>query len=417
MSTHKVIAAAFLISGAILLAQQPPASDRDARWRQDLELLQQEFSARSKPLQDDAAKKQAFLQRMAQLQSSIAGSSDEQLIVGIMRALATTGDSHTSVNFAKFGAHQYPLEFYWFDEGIYVTRTSAAQEQLLGARLEKIGGAPIEQVLPRFSELIPHENDSVLKAFVPPLLVFGELLKGLDLATQVDNARFGFRLRDGSAVEVTPHPLARGEKIVAVPAPQLRYSHLDENYWFKRLPDQHAIYFQYQHCWELQGQPFAAFQQQLLSAIDTAQPERLIIDLRDNGGGNSAILDRLIAELARRSADPKNPLSIIVFIGRGTFSSAALNAADLKLKAHATFVGEPSGAKPNHYGELKAIDLPNSHLRVFYSTQYWRPWPSDSDPSLMPDVAVPETWSDFSSGRDAALDAALKGSHQAAAGR
>jgi hypothetical protein len=51
------------------------------------------------------------------------------------------------------------------------------------------------------------------------------------------------------------------------------------------------------------------------------------------------------------------------------------------------------------------LELPNSRLRIQYSTKYWRVRPSDSDRSLMPDVPMKESWKDFVAGMDAALDA------------
>ena len=60
--------------------------------------------------------------------------------------------------------------------------------------------------------------------------------------------------------------------------------------------------------------------------------------------------------------------------------------------------------KPNHYGELRSFNLPNTDLRVSYSTKYFRLL-EDSDPdSLYPDITVETEFEDFLNGRDTILE-------------
>jgi hypothetical protein len=379
-------------------------SARVARWHEDLALLSKGLAEKAKPLQDDAAKKRRFLDALAELDKDVPRKTDEEIVVGIMKALALVGDGHTQLNFARFGWHEYPVRLYWFAEGVYVTEAASGYERLLGARLLRVGDASVEHLLKQLSTMIPHENESAFKAFAPTFLTSADVLKGMDAVRDTGEARFVFRGRDGKKTEAALRPVADKVKWVSYPAKQLRYARPDENYWFQYLADSGTMYFQYQHCDEMEKLPFTQFQRQLLDALDANPVKRLVIDLRDNGGGRSSILDPFIETLAKRNATDR-ALPTYVLIGRGTFSSAGLNAIGLKLKAHATFVGEPSGVKPNHYGELKTLELPNSRLRVFYSTQYWRSWPSDADASLMPDVSVKESWKDYTAGTDAALSA------------
>jgi hypothetical protein len=77
-------------------------------------------------------------------------------------------------------------------------------------------------------------------------------------------------------------------------------------------------------------------------------------------------------------------------------------SSDLK----AILVGQPTGEKPNHYGEALTMTLPNSRLLVQYAVKYFRLMPADSR-SLEPDVPASRSMSDALSGRDPVLDAAL----------
>jgi len=63
--------------------------------------------------------------------------------------------------------------------------------------------------------------------------------------------------------------------------------HPDLYYWFEYLPDSKTLYFNYRRCEDMKDQPFVEFNRRLFSFIDSHKVERLIIDLRDNSGGNS----------------------------------------------------------------------------------------------------------------------------------
>ncbi len=97
-----------------------------------------------------------------------------------------------------------------------------------------------------------------------------------------------------------------------------------------------------------------------------------------------------------------------MLIGRGTFSSALLNAMELKDQTQATLAGEPTGGKPNHFGEVRTFTLPHSGLTVFHSTKYFVRVPGNPL-SLEPDRRIPITFKDFEAGTDPVLEAVLAG--------
>jgi len=104
---------------------------------------------------------------------------------------------------------------------------------------------------------------------------------------------------------------------------------------------------------------------------------------------------------------PSRPGSVIALIGRGTFSSAQMNAAKLKTEAGAVLIGEPTGQKPNHFGEQKTFVLPHSQIEVRYSTKYWKTEEIER-PSMDPDVRVEASSADYLGGKDPVLEAALR---------
>ena len=93
------------------------------------------------------------------------------------------------------------------------------------------------------------------------------------------------------------------------------------------LADSRTLYFAYNSCRDLPDRPLSAFAAGLWDIVRKNPVEKLVIDLRNNGGGDSSILDPFIGELAAaKEINRKGRLFVIV--GRRTFSSAILNALD-----------------------------------------------------------------------------------------
>jgi hypothetical protein len=71
-------------------------------------------------------------------------------------------------------------------------------------------------------------------------------------------------------------------------------------------------------------------------------------------------------------------------------------------------VGEPTGGRPNHYGEVRHLTLPRTGWQISYSTKYFTTDLVKGDPdSLVPDLPAPYPAADWFAGHDPVLDAAL----------
>ena len=92
-------------------------------------------------------------------------------------------------------------------------------------------------------------------------------------------------------------------------------------------------------------------------------------------------------------------------VDAGTNSSAMMNAIHLEQQTEVLTVGEPTGGKPNSFGEIRTFSLPNSDLTVRYSTKYFRILPElASAPSFEPEVEVRLTSREFFAGADPVMD-------------
>ena len=129
--------------------------------------------------------------------------------------------------------------------------------------------------------------------------------------------------------------------------------------------------------------------------------------MRHNGGGDSRVDDRLIEGLRDRAAW-REPGRLYCLIGGETFSSGMWTAHDLR-RLGAVLVGGPTGGKPNSYGNVSTLQLPNSLLQVGYSTRYYQLVSESDPPWIAPDLAVEPTIEELRDGRDPLLEAVLAG--------
>ena len=91
----------------------------------------------------------------------------------------------------------------------------------------------------------------------------------------------------------------------------------------------------------------------LFAEIDRLQPPRVVLDMRDNGGGDFTVFRESVLAAIRERPRLNRPDRLYVIIGREMFSAAMSNAADLRLQTNATLVGEPIGERPNSYQEVR----------------------------------------------------------------
>jgi hypothetical protein len=385
-------------------------SERD-QWAADLDYLAKELPARHKNLYFKISAER-FQAEVAALKARIPKLSRPEFLADLARLVASVGDSHTS--FTVIPQKAFPLKLSWFKEGICVTDTASEYAELLDGRLESVDGHPVEDVVRAFSGIIPHDNDAQVEDFVPRFLASSEHLLGLGLIAEPDEATFMVRAPSGRRVsaKMTSVPLGAIKRVTwAAPAvdparlPLYRRT-AGSAYEYAYLADSRTLYFAYNSCRDVPGKPFAVFAGGLWDAVRTNPVERLVIDLRNNGGGDSSILDPFIAQLAADKAINRQG-RLFVILGRRTFSSAILNAIDLKKKTEALFYGEPTGGKPNHYGEIQTLTLPHLGLKVSYSTKYFQ-FVEGDEPSLVPDVLVELTLEDYLALRDPVLEAILK---------
>ena len=171
-----------------------------------------------------------------------------------------------------------------------------------------------------------------------------------------------------------------------------------EPFWFTSLPESKTTYVAWRRYQSLGDQARALF-----TAIDKQPPRRLVIDLRQNGGGDFFEGRKHMVEPIRKRAALNQKGRLFVIIGRATYSAAMVNAIDFRKDTNAILVGEPIGERPNSYSENDEMTLPNSRLVVSYSTRYYK-FVDEDVPAVLPDKHIETAWAEFQAGRDPVME-------------
>jgi hypothetical protein len=391
--------------------QETPASAEltPAQWAEDLDFLASELPKKHKNLFHKISESE-FRREVEGLKAKLPSLSQSEMLTGLMRIVAAVGDSHTTLGYRP--RQGIPLMLHWFKDGISVLNTTAEYKDILYGKIAALGEKPIEDIIPVLAELIPHENGAQVKNRLPNLLTDTVVLHGAGVIPSPDAASLTVLTAVGRTVTLDMAPVPFSSK------PEWLVDTSDEGgaplylknrrlfYWFEVLPESRTLFFKYNSCQNMQDRPFGSFVKEFFAAADTGKADRIVIDLRHNGGGNSAIFAPFLAELKKRPALCREG-GIFVLIGRRTFSSAILNALDLKKETPAVFVGEPTGGKPNHYGEVQMFLLPHSGLAVTYSVKYFQVIEGDPN-SLVPDILVEPILADYLEKSDPVLERVLE---------
>ena len=355
-----------------------------------------------------------YQQAVTALQAQISTLSDAEFYVRLTALIAMAGDAHTAISLTNAtaisaGFLQFPLQFRWLDDGIFVTAATAPYAQALGTRLVQVGDFSIDQVIQKLGTIIPHANDQWLHYEAQQYLTAQQILQGLDLLPAAATSALTFQTLAGNQFTLQVGTTFAGALQPAIdPAAGPLPDYLQQtglNYWYSYSAANRMLYFKYNKCADDPSNPFAAFAAVVLGTLDSQPVDTFVFDFRGNTGGDASILSPLLNGLLTRA--PKllaNPqFRVYDVIDKATFSSGMDDAMEIKSEAlqyttafpgvdlsqRFVVIGEASGGKPAEYGEVVGFTLPGSGLNGQYSTKYFpNPTGIPDLPSFMPDVPI-----------------------------
>ena len=259
-----------------------------------------------------------------------------------------------------------------------------------------------EEALERLTPLISPENNQRLKARSQVVLLTTPLLFAQGIVPEPSKAVLELLMPDGAARTVELPSVGVGSRGAFTSAPRrtegyvpLAYRDPATPYTYEYLPDQATVYLAFNHSREDFPNQFVSFSDNMIADGTGKQIDRVVIDLRHNGGGALDYSEALV-RYAKQSA--WSQAKYYGIIGRNTFSAGMFHAYQLQQELGAKLIGEPTGGKPWAWGYVGQFSLPYYRLNVQYSTEFYKLTPEDRDwlaPDIQPDLKASDYFSRF----------------------
>jgi hypothetical protein len=352
------------------------------------------------------------------LEKNVAHLSETEIFFKLKQITAKIGDTHTSVYYEHNPVvlKYLPVRFEWFTDSLRIIRSTGAYKDLLGCKLLSINNVSMSSLTDSLKTMFVNENEATVKYSVPRMLDDNSYLSYLKILNS-DTIALKLLTPDGKKLNreilLLTERKSFSENLIGREKPYY-LMHLDKAFWSTYIKTDSVLYVQYNKCISKETfhnvvrlskknfkiairkkmPSFSRFSAGVIDQIEKTHPKKVIIDLRFNSGGSSLQGTQFAGKLAKYK-----DIRFFVVTGRKTFSSAIINALDFKTKTGATIIGESTAGKPNHYGEVKSFTLPNSGVKIQYSTKFFKLIKNDMQ-TIEPDIVKELSFEDYMSGID-----------------
>ena len=434
-------------------ASYPSATTVKEAQTQDLDYLAAVLDYDRSFSKDDRA---TFLREIESLKASPDELSKAAFYLKTHELMALADNAHTSSDFvtAFRQFNRSGIDFYAFEDGLFVVRAHKSLANLIGKRLVSIDGREPELLLTGLAKYSggPRARRDLQSLYY---LRSPALLHAAGFAEQPDSISVRLQSEDDSIEEyelpalpdaaetdfsyrhpfltLSPYSLSDegGEWVRAldgeVSSPPLTLSEPHRVTLSKKMDG--GVYVRSNY---LMGSRENRVKKQLLESLSrppTGGFKFIVFDLRWNPGGN---FSNAIPFAQRASEALSKDGTAYVIVGPQTFSAAIVSAALFKkyLPDRTIIIGEPMGDRPQFWAERgTSFVLPNSEFHMAYATGFhdWEKQRDDSVEFLFPpnrkeaadigslkvDVLLRPTFKEYAAGEDPVLNWALQREHGA----
>lgn len=396
-----------------------PVKFTSGQWLEDLTFYRKEMEkVHINPYHKTS--KEAFDKFVKDFSDRIPNMTDNQIITEFARLTALIGDGHTALNIfgmhgqntsevKKFNFHFFPLRFFQFNDGLYLTGAGPEYKNLIGRKLISINCTKTEDIISLIKPLVSNDNEYTILQQFPFYMITAEYLSGLGISDDPANVNFNFDYN--SSIKIKPIDLSKlhgFEEFDFKNGTPLYLQHDEKNYWFEYISDKKILYINYKRVLPDANESMKNFITRMEEFVRSHDIDKTIIDIRFNDGGDNGTCQPFVNYInSNKIINVRGKLFTV--IGRKTFSAASYLTTKLEFNTNSIFVGEPTGAMPNHFGDNRPLIIPNTGIEIRLSSIYWQnSFVLDLRTSTEPDIATNINSQDYFSGKDPALDAIIK---------
>lgn len=399
----------FVSTFQVLLAQTANRID----WKEDLKIYKESLEQKHIDLYHSVSK-ETFLTEWSKIYDNVESLNDFDIILKLMRLTRQINDGHTAVSLRNMTTHQFPLEVEYIDNQWRVVKVNNKNNNLLKLSLVAIDNVPIKEVSAKVSEVAQFvENQFSQIIRTGNYLTISELLFALNVTKKKNEAVFTFLDANNKKIKTTLKALDVNSLnktsdfvylTIGVPEITKPNNPSFPYLWFSPIKNTQAIYINFESYPTFDDMQI--FGETLVNYILKNQINQVVIDMRNNGGGDLYVGTVLAYALnLADSIDWKN--GVFVLTSNKTFSAATSNTALFKHLLNAKIVGQPTGSNPNGYQDMDQFELPNSKLIITYSKRKFNLSETVTN-GIQPDVLLIDNWSDYKLGIDNILQWVIK---------
>ncbi len=376
-----------------------------ASWKEDIESYKTNLEKYHIDLYHNIDKT-AFEKEVQDIKSNLENKTDLDVVIDLMRLTRKIGDGHTAFSIRGLEMHVYPIEIYNIDNQWRVIKTSKEYKSLLGKTLVKIDDTSIEEVVNEVSKVAQYvENKQSESIRTSQYLIRSELLFGLKLTKNKLKANFTFVDDSGKKIKESLTAIANEDYHsktefesfdISIPEIQKPKDLKHDFLWFSPIKNTSGVYIKFESYPSFEE--METFGGSVLNFINENNVKQVVIDLRNNGGGDFFIGTFLAYYLnLANSIDWKS--GVYVLTDKVTFSAGTSNASQFRQMLNAKIVGEPTGSNPTGYQDMGQFTLPNSGRTVTYSKRLFR-FQEQVTQGVQPDVPIAYDWKSYIKGTD-----------------
>lgn len=399
------------------------------QWQEDLKFLQETVHTDYSFLFKKTTA-QEFDAAVAKLHDQIPNMQEHEIVIGLAKLVSSFKYGHTVLGFRyqPHKLHQLPLNFYEFNDGIYIQGIHKDYADHLGAKVIEVAGMPVRKALEAIYPVVPSENDQFFKAYAGLYLSSPEVLHAQRVIPKFTTSVALTLEKDGKQYQQVFKSLPIGERVptkyslvhqegdwldARVQSTTPKYlKNLDKIYYFEHMPEENAVYVRHSQIQHDPEEDTETFYKRVFDFIKSNNVQKLVIDVRLNGGGNNYFNKPVIKEIIK-SENINQVGNLFVLIGRRTFSACQNLVNEMSNYTNAIFVGEPTSENINFYGDNRRVELPNSKIPAYLSFAWWQDKPQwENNEWLPPHIAVDMSFEQYKSNQDPILAAAFNYSEE-----
>lgn len=350
-----------------------------------------------------------LLAEKQRIESNLEGLSDAEFYFELKRFVSKLGDAHTNVYYSdSVYKHLMALPFAMdkYGDAWHLMMLDEENHFYMGAEVFEINGVKIADVYEKSKAIMSYENEAWATTQFSNTINFKEALEAIGVVEKDAPIKLTVKSMGGVDDEIEVKPLSWNDlasaEIDVLDGESYAPTWLQNGNYSAKALDADHFYIQYNVCEDSSDLPIKDFAASIASELEANAYKKVIIDLRYNSGGNSDVIEPLLEMLKKQRE--KGNLTFYTLIGGKTFSSAIINAVQLKDELGSILVGSPTGGNVNHFGEVQSFELPNAPMIVTYSVKYFEMIDGYDKDSLYPDHEVTESFDDFIKGIDTAVE-------------